>query len=38
MKDDAAEDGAPVRTQTVGRRTERAFKKPIRGGFRIRVI
>lgn len=31
MKEDAAEEGAPVRTQTVGRRTVRAAKKPASG-------
>ena len=29
MKDEAAEEGAPVRTQTVGSRTDRASRKPI---------
>jgi hypothetical protein len=34
MKDDAAVDGAPVRMQTVGRRTVRPLRKP--GGVRER--
>jgi len=29
MKDEAAEEGAPVRTQTVGSRTDLASRKPV---------
>jgi hypothetical protein len=35
MKEDAAEEGAPVRTQTVGRRTVRAARKPASGKQRV---
>jgi len=31
MKDEAAEEGAPVRTQTVGSRTDLASRKPVGG-------
>lgn len=38
MKEDAAEEGAPVRTQTVGRRTVRAAKKPGEWKKSVRLI